>query len=423
MDPDQLETGTIGEPGSRARSPLDWIPTTRVDRPRGLLPGDAEHDPLLGQRLPRPDSGLSTPARASPAPGSGMLQSDRLGWLDCPGPGSRPSSASSWSTDAASRSSTRRHNLPSASTRTEPLTRPAAPSRCAGRMPATTRRTASAIGQKVGGDTLAAAQVADRGQGQVSVSFTAPAGPVIVHNFCTGGELRLGRPGVSAQDRGQRRAPASAAVRRDVDRRRQRPGRDTEGLSAAGRCSGSSRRRTLVDENGTPVSVPRARIGLGIYAQGPAASPSPMGSPWTRLTEYQGYTVPAGRRDRRCRRRLGEGPEARHPGGHSVPGRLRQLGPRPGSANSTVEPQDGLTSAWSTASNRHRRRGHRWPPSARAAPAGADSASVAITAGKATKGKLVVALYDCRPRPSCAGWRRPWRTGPRSRRRRTRAGR
>ncbi|MEV8374318.1 hypothetical protein AB0P21_16360 [Kribbella sp. NPDC056861] len=118
---------------------------------------------------------------------------------------------------------------------------------------------------KIGGDTLLAAGIADRGKNSVEFSFTATGGPISVTDFCTASS-----PGPEAQYQtsisfnGQQVSSGSCT------------GASTDaGVGTSfipGQSPPAGQRVTvsvrLEDKAGKPITKPNDWIGLGIYAKG-----------------------------------------------------------------------------------------------------------------------------------------------------------
>jgi hypothetical protein len=229
----------------------------------------------------------------------------------------------------------------------------------------------------VAGDTLTAAQVGDRGQGQVSFTFTAPTGPLVLRDFCTanrlgfdpGYQLRISFNGVVRLD-----GDCSSGTTDAADASAYK----VENVATAGRQVVAT--ATLVDRNGRPVSVPEARIGLAVYQLG-AQRTVADGIALSERKDYDGYTYQLA--DVRTADAVaGKDLELATPQG--TPFLVAYGSSDLGSTDAIVElsglslQANGAPGGISTVGEAAR---------------GAGAVSVKVSAGKPTKGKLILALY------------------------------
>jgi hypothetical protein len=228
---------------------------------------------------------------------------------------------------------------------------------------------------RFGGDTLLAAQVADRGQGQVGLKYAIAGSPLTLHSFCTanrtgfdpGYQVRISINGV-VRSTSSCSSDSVDAVRGSA--------LTLDDVPEAGQATA-----TLVDRAGRPVSVPQARIGLAVYQKG--AHTTIDGVTLDELTEYKGYTYKLAdvrTADATRTRKLTIPTPAGQPflvafGGSPLgPGDIQiALG---GGLSVTGMSDTGGGISITGASSRE-----------------AGSASVSITKGRPTKGKLILGVY------------------------------
>jgi hypothetical protein len=375
--PDRLETGTIGEPGAN-RIALDWIPTTHDV---GVYVFCQATDAATRYWVKINEQTAVSGGSCSTSVDTGdenMLSADDTVWLDAPD--GQPATFSVELVDG--------RGLPVADEaaqlalgiyRVADLNRPGPPSRIPPAADGDYEKDGVRYRAKVGGDTLLAAQVSDRGQRQIDLTFAAPAGPVVLRSFCTADKFSAAvHHGLRITLNGVERSTGVCSAQ----------SADAAGSGSAMTATDMAKpgekvtvKATLTDQDGRPVSVPEARIGLAFYAKG-AQRQVADGVALDELTEYSGYTY-----------RLADVRTVDAVAGKPV--ELATPADQPfliaygssdlGSTDATVE-LTGL-SARATDST-----GGGIGTIGEAAR-GAGTASVKISAGKATQGKLVVALY------------------------------
>jgi hypothetical protein len=372
----RLETGTIGDPGENKLS-IDWAPATHdvafstrcrssTDQARYWLRVNGQTAAV----------GACPPALET-APDVTVIRPYSSVWLDVPS--DRPVSVTLDLVDARGKQlEDNDAQLALGIYRYGGGDRADLPFRVPPPAPGDYEKDGVRFRARAGGDTLSAAQVSDRGQGQVSMNFPAPVGPLVLHEFCTADssgiepayELRISFNGVvratptcssSITDAAQ----GSAITLDDVAQ----PGEQVVATAV------------LVDRYGKPVSMPAARIGLGVYQQGKQRAIGD-GVSLGELKEYRGYVY-----------RLAELRTVDAVSEQSV-----ELATPPGTpflisyGSTDLGPTEArvMVSGLSVQSTGSTGGGIGTIGEA-ARPAG--TASAAIAGGNATKGKLILALY------------------------------
>jgi len=272
--PDRLETGTIADTGAN-KVAIEWLPTTH-DVGLYIHCRATASAAWYWLKVNGKTAVFSPCTTSADAPPTGnTLESDNSVWLDVPD--GKPATFSLDLVDDKGRPITDDDaQLALGVYRAQPLHRPGAPYRIPPTAPGDYEKDGVRFRATVGGDTLTAAQVADRGQGQTEVRFTAPAGPVTLRSFCTanqtgfepGYQLRITFNGVERTTAGCSSEITDASQGSAA----------TFNLTAGEKVVATA---TLLDRNNRPVSVPEARIGLGSMRRAPSVR-SPTGSRWTR---------------------------------------------------------------------------------------------------------------------------------------------
>jgi hypothetical protein len=373
MGPDRLETGTIGEPGSSELS-IDWMPTTHDVGVYAFC--QATLSTRYQVTINRQVAAYGSCSTSVDTGDEHMLRSDDSVWLNTPS--GQPATFSVELVDDTGKPiQDQAAQLALGIYRVDEPARPGPPSRIPPAAPGDYEKDGVRYRAQVGGDTLLAAQVADRGQGQVSLTFKATGGPMVLHTFCTADNfgldsyygLRITLNGV-VRNTGACWSQTTDAV--------QGPAGTLADVAKAGEQVVAT--ATLVDQNGRAISMPEARIALGVYQKG-AQRQVADGVALQELAEYGGYTY-----------RLADVRTA-----DAVAGKVLELATpegKPfliaygssdlGSTNATVK-LSGLSLQTSNNSGGVDTVGE--------AARGAGMASVTVSEGKAAKGKLIVALY------------------------------
>ncbi|MFG1815857.1 hypothetical protein ACGFIF_18995 [Kribbella sp. NPDC049174] len=372
--PDRLETGTIGDVGS-SRLAIDWIPTTH-DVGLYAFCQATSTTTHYWVRINGQTAASGACSTSVDTPDGHMLRSDDTLWLNTPS--GQPAAFSIELVDERGKPvEDQAAQLALGIYRAGELQRPGPPVRIPPPAPGDYEKDGVRFRTRVGGDTLTAAQVADRGQGQLSLTFRANAGPVVLHSFCTADRfgynsvygVRISLNGV-VRSTGTCSSSVTDAVQGSAMTWGDVAGAGEQVVVVA----------TLVDQNGRPVSVPEAQIGLGVYQKGDQR-PVADGVALDELTEYSGYTYRLAD-VRTVDAVAGKALELATPEGKPF---LIAYGSSDIGSNATVE-----LSGLSLQSNGDTGGG---VATVGEAARGAGTASVAISKGKATKGKLVLALY------------------------------
>lgn len=375
MGPDRLETGTIGEPGSSQLS-IDWIPTTHDVGVYAFCQA-TQVSTRYQVAINRQVAAYGACSTSVDTGDEHMLRSDDSVWLNTPS--GQPATFSVELVDDKGKPvQDQAAQLALGIYRAGEQKRPGPPVRIPPAAPGDYEKDGVRYRAQAGGDKLISAQVADRGQGQVSLTFEAADGPMVLHTFCTADNfgvnsyygLRITLNGVVRN--------TGACWSETIDAVQGPAGTLTDVAKAGEQVVATA---TLVDQNGRTVSMPEARIALGVYQKG-AQRQVADGVALDELTEYQGYSY-----------RLADVQTL-----DAVAGKPLQLATPAGqpfliaygssdlgSSKATVK----LTGLSLETSNDTGGGVATVGEEAR----GAGTVSVAVSAGKATKGKLVAALY------------------------------
>lgn len=138
---------------------------------------------------------------------------------------------------------------------------------------------------KVGGDTLLAAKIADRGKTSFDLAFTAPGGRISLNDFCTARHTGVDpQYVVNIKFNGTDAIKTSCSGEGALDAGASSSVIPSEAPPAGQRVTVTVR---LEDKNGRPVSAPNDWLGLGIYAKGKARAVDD--SFLDELKEYNGH--------------------------------------------------------------------------------------------------------------------------------------
>jgi hypothetical protein len=137
---------------------------------------------------------------------------------------------------------------------------------------------------KIGGDTLAAAAVGEPGQNKLELQFTANGAPLSYHALCTANQLAF-----DPQYQLDIKVNGQPTYGTGCDAATLDAGRSSSATLPSGPKAGENVNVTvtLIDKKNRPVSVPGARIGLGIYQKGQQRKVDD--ATLDEVAEYNGY--------------------------------------------------------------------------------------------------------------------------------------
>ncbi|TWD79658.1 hypothetical protein FB561_0722 [Kribbella amoyensis] len=137
---------------------------------------------------------------------------------------------------------------------------------------------------RIAGDRLATAVIGDRGQSQVTTSFTATGKPISLRGFCTGNDFGFDpRYDLRISVDGVERISGCSATTTDAGGS---GGATLPDVATAGRVVEVTAK--LTDRTGRDISVPQARIGVGVYEKG--AQRTVDEAAVDEVVEYEGRT-------------------------------------------------------------------------------------------------------------------------------------
>jgi hypothetical protein len=244
---------------------------------------------------------------------------------------------------------------------------------------------------KIGGDTLAAAVVGDPGQSTLRLRFTATGAPLSLRELCTANKGDVADPkyGLRILVNGVERSTGCWSESTD-------PGGGGGGTITDGPPAGQPVDVTAetIDNSGRRVTVPGARIGVGVYFQGPQRTVTDKSGgslSLPELTESSGYTYKLDQLktvDAATTRELSLATPAGRPYLIAAGSTPLSGGETPVTATLDTDSEEGSLSADEGASDGSFGLGT-YPQ-----PAGASiAATLRLTEGKPTKGLLVLAIY------------------------------
>jgi len=265
---------------------------------------------------------------------------------------------------------------------TPELQLPGAPNRIAPESPDDFVKNDIRYRAKVGGDTLKAATIGDRGQTTLKFRYTASGAPVSFRTFCTANTAGAGEAEyqLSIQIGGVgERGPSCGGSSTSTDAGGS-GGSTLADAFKAGQTYDITVR--LQDRNGKPVTMPQVYLGLGIYEKG--AQRTVDGTSLDEVVEQGGYTYKLGEVktvDATKTKVLKIDTPADKP--YLITYGSSDLGPNGGTVTLGLDGEDTGGSFGSGGAGF----------GTTGQPAGPASAATLTLDGTATKGKLILAIY------------------------------